>query len=368
MAGSPSPAESVRNKSGGSYVYVPNIYHAQQWAKFVRRCLRTRLDVERFAKFAPIQRRRHPVSPVILVDIFLRPSARTQPQLRISHSNVCEAPIDPRIPAYLKILLQLGYVDVISILQGLYRFSSSQAARREAAVAAAVIEEQSRTADTTTDGGNHSSSAGSKKDSASGAGSVIWGSSFYNEETMFYRIARAVRQENAIRGKKSALAAATTMAAWMQLFVAAASSFATAALVPTDLSEQAFRQDGMESCRTAFVLLLLAVLEDPVVLDTLRQPYAKAARRALSHTLPSFMPIVAHSSSVAVARLDHFYSGFLALFDQVKGEKEEASNNIHDLLDSTVGLQNLAIPELPISNSRAGLYIYLNAAVSLCSL
>lgn len=36
-----------------------------------------------------------------------------------------------------------------------------------------------------------------------------------------------------------------------------------------------------------------------------------------------------------------------------------------ELLDSTVGLESFVIPEIPISNSRAALYVYLNAAVSV---
>lgn len=34
-----------------------------------------------------------------------------------------------------------------------------------------------------------------------------------------------------------------------------------------------------------------------------------------------------------------------------------------DDLESSMALDSIVIPELPISNSRAGLYIYLNASV-----
>ena len=36
-----------------------------------------------------------------------------------------------------------------------------------------------------------------------------------------------------------------------------------------------------------------------------------------------------------------------------------------ELLDSTVGLENFVVTPISVSNTRAGLYIYLNAAVSV---
>lgn len=34
-----------------------------------------------------------------------------------------------------------------------------------------------------------------------------------------------------------------------------------------------------------------------------------------------------------------------------------------ELIDSAVGLDNFVIPEIPIANTRAGLYVHLNASV-----
>lgn len=45
--------------------------------------------------------------------------------------------------------------------------------------------------------------------------------------------------------------------------------------------------------------------------------------------------------------------------------KNLAANVVMDeLLDSTVGLDNFVIPEVIVSSTRAGLYVYLNASVS----
>ncbi|ERT02083.1 mediator of RNA polymerase II transcription subunit 5 [Sporothrix schenckii 1099-18] len=376
-------------------------YHIQQWANFIQRCLATRLDVDRFAQYAPLQQRKHPVSTTVLADLFLRPPAPREGQNGFSMSllaaQTCSSPIDPRIPAYLQVLLQLGYVDVLSILRGLYRYSTSQGARKEAAATAAAIgtvrgsngNEGSILGDSKgangdgagedTDMLNNASRRSSTKKgpggSASGAGPVLWANSYNNEETLFYRISRAVRQEDAIHRGRKALAIAACMAAWMDLFVTAASSYASATLGPADIaSQQAQRQAEMEASRAAFAMLLLAVCENESVVAALAQPFAKGVRRVLANGLASFNPTISLGSAPVSARLEHFRTVTLAQFEPAdkgktnkgRGKQEEqntATNDIHDLLDSTVGLQNLVVPEMPISNSRAGLYIYLNAVL-----
>lgn len=45
-------------------------------------------------------------------------------------------------------------------------------------------------------------------------------------------------------------------------------------------------------------------------------------------------------------------------------KKQAADAAMDELLDSTVGLNNFVVADMPITNTRAGLYIYLNAAVS----
>ena len=60
--------------------------------------------------------------------------------------------------------------------------------------------------------------------------------------------------------------------------------------------------------------------------------------------------------------MELFLTEKLAGFDPA--EKKKADAEIDDILESTMGLQSFAIPDLVIENSRAGLYIYLNACVS----
>lgn len=76
-----------------------------------------------------------------------------------------------------------------------------------------------------------------------------------------------------------------------------------------------------------------------------------------------FVPSILQSASQIAGRLELFRTETLASLDPADKKKESANAEMDDILDSTVGLDSFVVPELPISNTRAGLYIYLNAAV-----
>jgi mediator of RNA polymerase II transcription subunit 5 len=44
---------------------------------------------------------------------------------------------------------------------------------------------------------------------------------------------------------------------------------------------------------------------------------------------------------------------------------EKKESELNNYMDNLIGLDSLQIPEVPVVNTRAGLYIYLSAAVSL---
>lgn len=69
------------------------------------------------------------------------------------------------------------------------------------------------------------------------------------------------------------------------------------------------------------------------------------------------------NASQIAARLELFRTETLAGFEPIDKKKEAANAEMDELLDETLGLQNLAIPDLHVDRSRAGLYVYLNAAV-----
>ncbi|OAA67035.1 RNA polymerase 2 mediator complex subunit [Niveomyces insectorum RCEF 264] len=444
----PSSGASASATATTARPFVPAIRNALQWAHFLDRCLATRLNVSRFAEFARIQQCKHPVSPAVLADLCLRPpvprrfpipfapprgakqesetagnesnrseDGRRRRRRRRSSSSAkavaahrCDAFIDPRIPAYLQVLLQRGYVDVASVLRALYRYSTSHRLVRNdggrtaseqqhergegdgdgdghgdnsndavmttgddgqgeeakpAADAGDAHKNGSLDANDDAGGGAGASGTGGTAPSASNAaGPVYWASSYNNEETLFYQISRAVREGGAIRDQRSALLVASNMAQWLELYAAAAAACAGGnAGTDAGIAAQSQTQIEMESTRAAFVMLLLSVCEDKTVLSALAQPFAKSTRKALSEKLGNFLPLISLSSSHIAARLELFLMETLASFDPVDKKVEEETNEMIDFLDSTAGLQGLVLPELPITNSRAGLYIYLNAAL-----
>jgi mediator of RNA polymerase II transcription subunit 5 len=74
------------------------------------------------------------------------------------------------------------------------------------------------------------------------------------------------------------------------------------------------------------------------------------------------VPSIMQSSSEIAGRLELFRSQTLAAFDPAD-KKESAESEINTIMDNLIGLDNFHVPEVPIVNSRAGLYMYLDAAV-----
>lgn len=86
-------------------------------------------------------------------------------------------------------------------------------------------------------------------------------------------------------------------------------------------------------------------------------------RKQLSTSLEAFLPTILPSSAEVASRLELFRTQTLAGFDPADSkEKDQVEADMNGLLD-LMGSENLQIPDIPSINTRAGLYIYLNAAV-----
>lgn len=351
------------------------------WAKFLTQALRKRLDPDLFAEYVRICAARHHLAPGPVADLALRPN----PWNRYT--------LDPRMPLYLQTLLDLRYVDLQAVLLGLFRYST--AVTLVAAQAQAQKEE----------GGE-----------AEGEKTPVtrWQSSFSSEEVIFYRLTKAVAAGSAIRHGRDAMQISVMMARWMHLFAAA-----SAALPPEHeddvmmggggggnnggLGAAAKRtRDDLENARAAFVMLLLQIFDHQVLLRALGTPAAKGkkdlsvadwrgfrnkrpftnfllnltdVRKLLSRALASFVPSILQSASqgaaqgaaTIAARLEHFRTETLAAFEPVDKKKKDADVEMDEIFDEPLGLQNIVLPPMDVARSRAGLYIYLNAAVSTCS-
>ncbi|KAJ0388195.1 hypothetical protein COL922a_000826 [Colletotrichum nupharicola] len=295
----------------------------KQWNEFIAKSLATRLDPDKFESYVPFLQAKHPLPPSVVADLFLRP----QPH---NHES-----LDPRVPRFLQVLSDLNYIDTPSILEALYKYSTSRAHSREAAQAS--------------NGGNPTSQT------------LRWASSYSAEEVMFYRLTKSVAQGTAIPNTETGLAIAKIMASWIALFTDAATAFTVDVMGQLQNSQA---REEMESARAAFVALLLGVCENHTVMKAFGSPEAKNTRKALSESLANFVPTIMQNAGPIATRLDMFRTSTLAAFEPVDEQKNTSNVEIEDLFDSSVALENFVISELPIVNSRAGLYIYLNAAVT----
>ncbi|KAI2643530.1 mediator of RNA polymerase II transcription subunit 5 [Xylaria nigripes] len=285
-----------------------------QWAKYISQCLNTRLDPEEFDPYVSILYNKHPLPPIAIADICLRP----QPS---NHES-----LDPRISRYLQVLTQRKLVDTPSILSSLYKYSTSQMYLHPTGEDRAPLR---------------------------------WANSYSPEEVLFYRLSKAVRLGTGIKNPSEALTICVLMAQWMTMFTAASAAFAQDVMGQL----QGTLRDEMEAARAAFVMLLLGVCENENVLRGLSRPPAKSVRQALSEGLTSFIPSIMQNSSQIASRLELFLTETLAAFEPVDKNKKEVPNMDIDDLESSMALDSAVVPEIPVSNSRAGLYIYLNASL-----
>ncbi|KAI0546867.1 mediator of RNA polymerase II transcription subunit 5 [Xylaria curta] len=292
-----------------------------QWTQYLSQCLNSRIDPEEFDAHVPLLYRTHPLPPAVIADICLRP----QP---FNHES-----LDPRISRYLQVLTQHQLVDTPSILNALYKYSTSQMYLH---TSGADVHDQAQGQDQLP---------------------LRWASSYTPEEILFYRLSKAVRLDTGIRNAGEALGICVQMARWMTMFTTASAAFAQDVMAQL----QNTSREEMEAARAAFVMLLLSICENHLVLRGLSRPAAKDVRRVLSESLDAFIPSILQSSSQIASRLELFRTETLASFEPVDKNKKEVSNMDIDDLESSMALDSIVIPDIPISNSRAGLYIYLNA-------
>lgn len=204
-----------------------------QWARYLTQCIHSRLDSDEFESFVPILYNKHPLPPIAIADIFLRP----QPS---NHES-----LDPRISRYLEVLTRHELVDTASILSGLYKYSTSQMYL-------------------------HPPGAGDQHQDH-GQPPLRWASSYTPEEVLFYRLSKAVRLGVGVKTTSQALGICVLMARWMTMFTTAAAAFAQDVMGQL----QNGSREEMDAARAAFVMLLLSICENPIALRGLSRPAAK---------------------------------------------------------------------------------------------
>ncbi|KAK4163563.1 putative mediator of RNA polymerase II transcription subunit 5 [Cladorrhinum sp. PSN259] len=308
-----------------------------QWTKFLSLAEARRLDPDKFATFSHITFTKYPLPPQLIAELLLRPTASNR-----------EA-IDPRVPHYLEALLKQKIVNTAAVLRALYKYSTTHTRLQSDA------ESQNATAADSSIKGEPGVDAPPKKHKI-----TRWRSSYSAEAVILWQLARYVRQGTGIKSGRDVVEVAKMMIRWISLFTSALAAFSRDAFNAIHTQQQ---KNEVASSRDAFILFLIAFSENSTVLLTLNRPIAKNVRKHLSDSLETFIPQVMHISPDFSGRLELFRTEHLLTFDSAE-KKDAAVADMNSYMDSLMGLDSFQVSEIPVLNTRAGLYIYLSAALA----
>ncbi|KAK4223951.1 putative mediator of RNA polymerase II transcription subunit 5 [Podospora fimiseda] len=306
-----------------------------QWIKFFSRAEYRRLDPEKFATFARIIFTKHPLPPQIIADLLMRPTASNREAL------------DPRLPHYLEGLLKQKIVNTAAVLGALYQYSTTHTQIQsdpssQNATAGAIKEEP----------GVDSLPKEKRK-------VTRWRCSYSSEAVVLWQLARYVNQGTGIRTGRDVIEIVKVLIRWISLFIDVAAAFSRDAFNAMHTQQQ---RNEVMAARDAFVLFFMAFSENKTVVATLDRPITKSIRKHLANSLETFIPHVMQVNPNFATRLDLFRTQHLVIYESIE-KKEAAIAEINSYMDSLMGLDSFQVSEIPILNTRAGLYIYISAAL-----
>jgi mediator of RNA polymerase II transcription subunit 5 len=317
------------------------------WTWFLKCCFLERVAPDRFAALVDVHFdvHRYPLPEVVVADILLGPI------------DDRDYRIDQKVPFYLQQLLKQQYVDIPAVLRALFKYSTIHSRVADLAAGNGPDKESQNDQD---GGDGHQKK---KKEIRR------WKGSYRDEELIISRLAKKVKEGSAFKTCRSVIQVSRVLAAWMPLLAEAAADFSRDPFGTLSgmQGRKTYRtlqglqvMDETERSRKALILFLAAFSDDPWVRLTLAQPFCKGTCKMLADALRRFMPWVMQVSYDLAMRLDQFRTE--TLYTHLPAEKKEA-DEATSYMDGLVNLDNVQIPEVPVVNSRAGLYIYLSAAL-----
>ncbi|CAL3965608.1 unnamed protein product [Diplocarpon coronariae] len=294
------------------------------WQQFLDRCIETRLDIEPFTTYVELLKTQEPLPAARIAHIFLAP--------REENGNA----LDPRVVRYVQTLLSLELVDVPSLLRGLWKVSSFR------------IQEDEQAQNKEVDGGE-----GGKTEKR-------WLNSYTTEETLFYRMTKIISSGAAPRDLQEIVELVNACIQWMETVVSAThTAHQLLSLAPTRAAEMAAQHMALGT-------LVVSVVENAQVVHALeKRAVPKPVRSHLSKALGGFVPLVLQSSPQSAGRLEIFRTETLPAFEppETKEPKGGADKDIEDILQDGLELrvESMVVEEMPVVNTRIGLYVYLNS-------
>ena len=181
---------------------------------------------------------------------------------------------------------------------------------------------------------------------------------------LFYRLAKHISSNTSPKTASEATELGIVLIQWLEASLSAYHA-AQDVLALGPLTEELTAQI------MALGTLAIAVLENALVMGGIAKGRVGKGN-GLGVVLGGFVPVLMQCSPQSAARLELFRSQTLVMLEPVekgKGRGKGAEGEIDDILDGGAvggagGIEGIVVVELPVVNSRAGLYIYLNALVS----
>ncbi|KAI9801264.1 MAG: mediator complex subunit [Piccolia ochrophora] len=291
---------------------------ARQWAKFMQRCLLARLPSDNFGPLALELNARNPAPSFQICEIFLKPRSRAA----IS--------VDPLIPIYVERLIHLNLVGVADVLRALWKTSRF-----------------------------HHSSGHTAPDNEGKEGDIPkWHNSTELEEIVLLRMRSSILAGQHPRTINETWNTFKVLSRWMSSIVAASTrdemvqdmNGAAGQLAPEALA-----------IRDSVGMLVIALAESPRAVSALSASIPKDIRQTLAHALSLYIPFLSQTSLQVANRLETIQRQY-NIFDGASTKEMETLIGNMDVGGLQInGVESLNIVDRPIMNSRAGLYIFLNA-------
>ncbi|KAF2709359.1 Med5-domain-containing protein [Pleomassaria siparia CBS 279.74] len=285
----------------------------KEWSLFLDRCLENRIRADLFDAAATQLHGQSPLPGRKLAALLLKPRSPAASSL------------DPRVIVYVERLLALRKVDASDVLSAAFQYSRDRPARA-ADEGVAAKEDLSR-----------------------------WCNPPELEESIFHRMHKAFSSAERPVTNTEAVRTLIVVAAWMSAMV---TSHTSDSMIQAMAGIQQHPQQQSLNVREALGMLLVGLTENTKILELLTKEEFKDVRKTFVQSLSSFVPFISQTSIQIAQRLeisqkDHDFH------DKPLGHTNGNANENAGLEVATLQLGQVL--DLPSINTRAGLYIFLNA-------
>ncbi|KAF2142643.1 uncharacterized protein K452DRAFT_318229 [Aplosporella prunicola CBS 121167] len=280
------------------------------WTTFVDRCLDNRISPEKLEKFAIEMRKMMRSDGTVIAQALFRPRSR---------ATSC---LDPLVPVYLERLLALDLLGPPDILTALFHYSRDRPARAE------------------------ETPKSPKKQISHGHITPEM------EELVFTRLSKAYETGERPRSVKEVLSTLAVLSQWMSAIVTPHAADPVMHSMP----------DEAQATRTQSILvlgmLITYVMQNVKVAGVMEVALPKALRKSLAQSLALFNPQLSQAGGIALAeRLAMFQKQYNLLENTGTGPNDTSVS----LSNEVALLQLESVMDLPLINTRAGLYVFINS-------